>query len=284
MKVSLLAVLAGSLTLALAANAPPAPAQFFPLTRKGDIPVIQPYSYGQDVFIDCISRNIDNGEHKFDSNDRIIYTAFPVCKETGKPLTFHYGVSEDINCTITFTDELYHLFQLYVHEDAPFSCRIPLSTEANYLELGGAYIPLTFNVRGEVHNSHMDIDSRMNLVITKPATSAPEQQTVVNAIAWSAGTNATRMTIGESLTMELAVRWMDSIKPAYTTASSRLPFPDGFYKLPMHSVPISYVQYVFSLVLVGIISAVLSGFVSFRLKRTKGYHMLDNEAALSKQD
>ncbi|OBA19605.1 hypothetical protein METBIDRAFT_23020, partial [Metschnikowia bicuspidata var. bicuspidata NRRL YB-4993] len=260
-------------------------AQFFPLTRKGEIPTIQPYALGQEVLVDCISRNIDNGEHKFDSNDRIIYKAFPTCKETGKPLTFKYGVSEDVNCTISFSDELYHLFQLYVHEDAPFSCRIPISSEANYLELGGAHIPLTFNLRGEVHDSHLDIDSQMNVVMTRPALKRPEQQTVVNAAAWSAGTNATRLTIGESLTLELAVRWFDSIKPAGSQGTADLPFTDGFYKLPMYSVPVSYMQYAMSLVVVALVSAVVSGFISFRLKKTRGYHPLsDREAGVAKQD
>lgn len=259
--------------------------QFYPLTRKGDVPTIKPYVYGQDVMIDCISRNINDGEHNFDSNDRIVYKAFPTCKETGKPLTFHYGQSENVNCTITFTDELYHLFQLYVHEDVPFSCRIPVSSEANYLELGGAYVPLTFNFRGEVHNSHMDIDLQMNLVITKPATTKALQQSVVNAVAWSAGTNATRLTIGESLTLELAVRWFDAIKPTGGAGDiTVLPYPDGFYRLPLYSIPVSYMQYAFSLVLVAVVSALVSGFASFRLKKTKGYTLLDREAGLAKQD
>ncbi|QBM90520.1 hypothetical protein METSCH_F01010 [Metschnikowia aff. pulcherrima] len=258
--------------------------QFFPLTRKGEIPTIQPYSIGQDVLIDCISRNIDDGEHNFDSNDRIVYKAFPTCQETGKPLTFKYGVSEDVNCTIKFTDELYHLFQLYVHEDAPFSCRLPVSSEANYLELGGAFVPLTFNFRGEVHNSHLDIDPNMNMIITRPASSKPEQQTVVNAIAWSAGTNATRLTIGETLTLELAVRWFDAIRPTGSAGTAELPFADGFYKLPMYSIPVSYKQYAISLILVAVLSAVVSGLVSFRLKKPQGYLALDRESGLAKQD
>lgn len=260
--------------------------QFYPLNRKGEIPQIQPYTYGQDVFIDCITRNIDNGEHKFDSNDRIIYGAFPVCKESGKPLSFHYGVSEDINCTITFTDELFHLFELYVHEDSPFSCRIPLSTEANYLELGGAYIPLTFNFRGEVHDSHLDIDNHMNLLIVKPPTNQPEKQTVVSAVAWSSGTNATRVVIGDEMTLEVGVRWIDSIKPSGSQAkgSNSLPFDDGFYKLHMNSVPISMKVLIFLFVVVALLSSSIScGGTSMKYKK-RGYKPVDTESGIDKQD
>lgn len=268
------------------ANIAPSNSQFYPLNRKGEIPQIQPYTYGQDVFIDCISRNIDNGEHKFDSNDRIVYGAFPVCKESGQPLSFHYGVSEDINCTITFTDELYHLFQLYIHEDSPFSCRIPLSTEANYLELGGAYTPLTFNFRGEVHDAHLDIDNKLNLLIIKPPNKKPEQQTVISAVAWSSGTNATRVVIGDELTLEIGVRWIDNLKPTGSQAKgqSTLPFDDGFYKLPMSSVPISMNMLIFILVVVALVSSSVScGGTSMKYKK-RGYGPVDREAGIAKLD
>lgn len=87
---------------------------WYPVNSKGEIPAdIKPYTKGQDINFDCIQRNIDNGEHKFDEKENIMYGAFPKCKETGKPLMFKYGITEDISCTIEFTDELYHLFQLY---------------------------------------------------------------------------------------------------------------------------------------------------------------------------
>lgn len=274
--------------LPLLAAEPVLKAQFYPLTRKGDIPNIVPYKEGQDVFIDCISRNIDNGEHNFDSNDRIIYKAFPTCKETGKPLSFHYGVSEDIECSITFTDELYHMFQLYVHEDVPFSCRIPLSTEANYLELGGAYIPLTFNFRGEVHNSHLDLDANMNLLITKPSNKIPEQQTVVSAIAWSSGTNATRVTIGETVKLQLAVRWFNHLKNVGSLAGSEpaisLPYPDGFYKLPLGIITLTYNTYFGTMAFVSLVSVVLSGFICLRFKKNSFRHSTDPESAYGKMD
>lgn len=266
--------------------------QFYPLTRKNDIPTaIEPYAFGDTVLVDCIQRNIDNGEHKFDDQQRIIYGPFPTCKETGKPLQFRYGVNEDINCTIGFTDELYHLFQLYIHEDAPFTCRVPFSKERNYLEKGGAHIPLTFNLRGEVHDSHVDVDSSVNVILTTPSNGVPQQNTFVSAVAWSSGTNATRVVIGEYLTLQLAVRWYSSLLPVDGNANFKdngLPYYDGFYKLPMAFVPISYtVLYVYLGLVAAAASAVSLGFgynfINLRLTRNS-YRSLDTESHISKRD
>lgn len=255
--------------------------QWFPLTKKEELPLdFTPYVIGDEVPIDCTSRNIDNGEHKFDENDRIIYVPFPKCKETGKPLSLKYGVSEDINCTIGFTDELYHLFQLYIHEDAPFSCRMPFSNENNYLEKGGASVPLTFNFRGEIHDSHLDIDHNMNLLVTKPASSKPEENTIVSSVAFGSGTNATRIVIGDSLTINLAVRWYDQIKPVNSEGWNNLPYADGFYKFPMAFVPIS--KAIFLVYLVGVAAfsaAVTLAFTYGRINQKKGkYQAVDVES------
>lgn len=255
--------------------------QWFPLNRKGEVPEIQPYTLGLDLLIDCISRNIDTGEHNFDSNGRIVYTAFPTCKETGKPLAFAYGVSEDVNCTITFLDEMYHMFQLYVHEDAPFSCRIPFSTEAHYLESGGAYVPLTFNLRGEVHDAHMDIDPVMNAIFVTPEL---EPGAVVSAVAWSSGTNATRVVIGDLLTLQVAARW-ELLKPTGSQAGNlhSLPYSDGFYRLPVHSIPLSFHQFYFVLALVAG-AAFIVGSVYRRLGKKPRYPNFDREADIVKTD
>ncbi|KAG2735929.1 hypothetical protein G9P44_000019 [Scheffersomyces stipitis] len=260
MKLSL--VVAGiSLTSFVSAN------QWYPRNRKEEIPVeFTPYDLGQLVQMDCITRNIDNGEHVFDENDKIVYGPFPTCKETNRPLSFEYGVNADFNCTIEFTDNLYHLFQLYIHEDVPFGCRLPVSADANYLQKGGAYVPLTFNFRGEIHDSHLDIDSSLNVLLTKPANRNHEENTFISAVAYSSGTNVTRIVIGDSLTLNFAVRWLDQIVPVNSIAgkTENLPYADGFYRFPAAFVPISYQWFTFYLVL----TAVLSGLVVFTLSYT----------------
>lgn len=267
--------------------------QFFPLNKNGEVPLeIKPYEQGQDVYIDCISRNIENGEHNFDDKEKIIYVPFPNCKETGKPLSLKYGVNEDVNCTIGFTDELYHLFQLYIHEDAPFSCRIPVSSEQYYLEKGGAYVPLTFNFRGEIHDSHLDIDSSMNLMVTKPSNNKPEQNTVISATAWSSSTNTTRIVIGNYLTLNLAVRWLDGLKnygsQADKFANNGLPFSDGFYRFPLNFIAMSYASFITYIGLACTVTGALVFVLSYRFLTTKisknMYRSLDSESGIAKQD
>lgn len=267
--------------------------QFYPLTRNENIPEnIEPYELGQEILMDCISRNIDTGEHKFDSQDRIVYTAFPSCKETGQPLTFKYGINEDVNCTINFSDELYHLFQLYIHEDVPFSCRIPLSTEQNYLEKGGAFSPLTFNFRGEIRDSHLDIDQSLNVIFIKPSTSNVDQNTVISSVAFSSSTNVTRVVIGDDLTLNLAIRWYDNLKNTGSLTNNidndGIPFKDGFYMLPLNSIPMSSHGFMIYLILVALASSVITLGFSYNLISIKfnkhRFMPLDQESTVSKQD
>ncbi|KAG7663633.1 uncharacterized protein J8A68_002882 [[Candida] subhashii] len=266
--------------------------QWYPLNSKEEIPTdITPFQKGQEFQFDCIQRNIDNGEHKFDEKERILYGPFPKCKETSKPLSFKYGVNEDVNCTIQFTDELYHLFQLYVHEDAPFSCRLPLSSEPLSIEKGGAFIPFTFAFRGEVHEAHLDIDYSMNVLITKPSNNDPDQYTFISAISYGSGTNTSRIVIGDELTLNFAVRWFDHLSVANSKAAefkeNGLPYTDGFYKIPMNYIPISYTMLYFYVALACIVSGVVVivgsyNWLSVKFTKNKYLH-LDNEA-VAKRD
>ncbi|CAH2352047.1 hypothetical protein CLIB1423_05S04434 [[Candida] railenensis] len=265
--------------------------QWYPQDQKSEIPIeFQGYETGQEIYLECIQRNIDNGEHKFDEKDRIIYAPFPKCKETGSALALKYGVSEDINCTIAFTDELYHLFQLYIHEDAPFSCRIPISGEKDYIRRGGAFIPLTFNFRGEIHDSHLDIDDSINLV----AIGAPindKEGTVVSAIAWSSGTNATRIVIGDYLTLNLGIRWLSGVSPYGGSSkealkNAALPFADGFYKLPKSFMSFSTEQWYISMLFAGLTGAVVMYLFTYFTKtnRAKQHKWVDPEVGFTKND
>ncbi|CAK9435663.1 uncharacterized protein LODBEIA_P03900 [Lodderomyces beijingensis] len=256
--------------------------QWFPVNSKGEIPLeIEPFEKGQEVQFDCIQRNIDNGEHKFDQQNKIIYGPFPKCKETSKPFSFAYGVNQDINCTIEFSDELYHLFQLYIHEDAPFSCRLPLSSEMLSIEKGGAYIPFTFNFRGEISESHLDIDSSMNVLITKPSNDLAEQYTFISAVAFGSGTNTTRIVIGEELTLNFAIRWFDSLSVKGKTGYD-LPYDDGFYKFPMSFIPMSYTVFYSYISLTSVVTALMTLLITYKwVNQKRRYMPLDNE---SKQD
>ncbi|KAH3673061.1 hypothetical protein WICMUC_003894 [Wickerhamomyces mucosus] len=174
------------------------------------LPKTSPFNaYNHDDLLDiqCIQRQIDNGEHKFDSNGDIIYSPFPVCAETGQPLSLRYGQGGFINCTVVLTDELYHLFQLYLHEDAPFSCRIPSNKGINSKIDKTGYIPLTFNLRGNLEASHLDLDTSLNIILQKSAKGE-----VVSSIAYSSGSETHRYIIGDLLTLQLNVNWFDELK------------------------------------------------------------------------
>ncbi|EDN04537.1 predicted protein [Histoplasma mississippiense (nom. inval.)] len=86
------------------------------------------YVHGQSVPISCLNRDIETGEHvcTTDSTGKLQYIPFPTCNETSAPLSFRYGISETITCTIlSLPDPLYHLLEYYVHADVPLTCRVP---------------------------------------------------------------------------------------------------------------------------------------------------------------
>ncbi|KAK9480004.1 hypothetical protein V1514DRAFT_327099 [Lipomyces japonicus] len=134
------------------------------------------------VSLECMRRDIDTGEHVSDTaannNDgkddtgKILYDAFPVCKETNAPLAFPVGLDLDvINCTITLTDETFHLFQLYVHQDAPMSCRVPATLnrgdrESSSLSVSLSYAPVTVAIRGKLEKSHIDVATQFSAIFS----------------------------------------------------------------------------------------------------------------------
>ncbi|CEP20565.1 unnamed protein product [Cyberlindnera jadinii] len=185
--------------LLLAGLVPLSLCEVFPLNKQLKPPTIAPYSIGDDVAVECIQRQIDTGEHKFDADGNIIYGQFPVCAETGKPLSLRYGISDDFNCTVALTDEQFHLFQLYIHEDSPFSCRVPYSSNPQ-----DAAIPFTLNFRGHLETSHLDIDTTMNVMAHKH-----KDGTIMTMIGYASGSQTKRYIIGDQLTIQFSVNWVE---------------------------------------------------------------------------
>lgn len=167
---------------------------------KNKPPHVIPFEESESLPISCIQRQIDNGEHKFNEKGNIIYDYFPTCRETGDFLKLKYGISQDINCTIELTDEIYHLFQLYIHQDVPFSCRLPFSKSKDEV-----FIPLTLNFRGILETSHLDIDTRMNIIIHKGSQTG----SIISSIGYSAGGNVSRYIIGDFMPIRFHITWFD---------------------------------------------------------------------------
>lgn len=97
----------------------------------------------------------------------IIYAPFPKCFETDSPLTLKYGVDEIFNCTIDLGHEFFmyfsyiftrmcHFVSYSFHKSQTQNPAPPAdSPEAKAATL---YTSLTFNIRGRVQESHLDID------------------------------------------------------------------------------------------------------------------------------
>lgn len=156
------------------------------------------------VPVSCVRREIEHGEHiTSEETGQIIYDAFPSCKETGKPLEFAFGVDSDKpqSCTFDLLDETYHLFQLYVHQDAPLSCRVPARIDSENL-----YAPLAFSVQGKLETSHLDIATRFTIVF-EYVGSAPGVN-ITSAVAYPvAPLNTTRVIIGDEIALQFTTRW-----------------------------------------------------------------------------
>ncbi|ODQ81870.1 hypothetical protein BABINDRAFT_160100 [Babjeviella inositovora NRRL Y-12698] len=261
----------------------PVTAEWYPRTGDDEVPPMIPYDNNQEIPLECTQRDVENnGEHKFDENMNVLYAPFPLCAETGKPIAFHYGTDAEFNCTFSFTDELFHQFQYYVHEDAPFSCRLPLSNpDSGEAKSEKAYIPLRFNFRGNIQESHLDIDDSINVLFT----SAIEQNTPISAISWSSSTEANRYVIGDSMTLKVAVKWFKTSG----TGTSETPINGGFYKLPNSLNGVSTPVYILSLIVCILLTAGgVYGIVYSRFSKkayTMGYRpTIDHETAVGKKD
>lgn len=190
-------------------------AEVYPQSSKSSTPPhIIPFSPASKIPISCIQRQIDNGEHKFDSEGGIIHSLFPVCRETGESLSLSYNTPEIKECTVELTDELYHLFQLYIHQDVPFSCRLPYSHNND-----DVFIPFTLNFRGIIETSHLDIDTTMNVVVH-----AGSEGNIVSSVGYSAGGNVSRYIIGDFMPIRLHVNWVDEYHAGDDTSHYDLKF------------------------------------------------------------
>lgn len=186
----------------------------------------------------------------------IIYAPFPKCFETDAPLTLRYGVDEVFNCTIDLGHEFFHIFQLYIHEDVPFSCRIPFTKTQNPSPAPPAdspeekaaklYTSFTFNIRGRVQESHLDIDPFLNMAAVVNTTAG----SVTSAIAFSSGSTVQRFIIGDPLPLTLAVRWypgpvLPTAKGAYFAGSATFYYSTATFIITAAACAAIFYYYVF---------------------------------------
>lgn len=190
-----IALLLSSCSLAFASKYQP-----YPLSELDPI-TFSSYSKGQEVPIQCIKRQIDTGEHVFDEQGNILYSPFFKCLETNSPLSLKYMEDSKIKCTVKFEDEVFHLFQLYLHKDAPFTCRFELRPNS------GIYLPVDLSFRGNVLESHFDIDPNLNLIML-----GNNENEIVSGSGFSSSTNTTKVIIGQNVELNFNIKWLKLTK------------------------------------------------------------------------
>lgn len=122
---------------------------------------------GERIGVECVNRTIDTGEHITNSKGELQYNPFPTCNETGRPLELVFGSEVDINCTIAeVSDPLFHLFEFYIHNDAPLSCRLASVPASSHASVSSpSYTTLQIALSGTLQLSHLHINPQLNVIV-----------------------------------------------------------------------------------------------------------------------
>lgn len=179
------------------------------------------YKKGDVIPLESSKRQIDTGEHFFDQNGNIVFMDFVSCQETQQPPTLKFDTDEHFKCTIKFEDRLYHLFQLYLHQDAPLLCRLPIRPKSDL------YVPFDIQIRGDVLESHFDIDPNLNLLLFTDGEGG-----IVSGTSFSSSLNTTRVIIGTSVQLDFDVRW-SKLEKHKTTMIKSTDVNDKVIKFPV---------------------------------------------------
>lgn len=168
----------------------------YPLSEL-DKTTYKPYTANDKIQLQCIKRQIDNGEHVFDSEGNIVYVPFMNCLESNKPMELSYMKNENVKCTVKFEDEVFHLFQLYLHKDVPLTCRIELRPNS------AIYLPVDFSFRGNVLESHFDLDPNLNVLVLTNS-----ENEIVSGTGFSTSTYTTKVIIGQNVELNFNINWL----------------------------------------------------------------------------
>ncbi|EXJ90534.1 hypothetical protein A1O1_03637 [Capronia coronata CBS 617.96] len=193
------------------------------------------YLNGDLIPVSCLNRTIDTGEHITDAHGNLQYIPFPTCNETNQPLSFLYNTPQTRTCTIdALPDELYHLFEFFVHSDVPLTCRVP-SYPLSQEELGitsslpdvdgtGAdktlWTPFTIALQGTLQLSHLHLHTNINVLFhmsQEPESSKADAGSHLIASAAyslpnttsSAPVEGTKIIRNEPMMLTFNVGWID---------------------------------------------------------------------------
>ena len=152
----------------------------------------------------------------------------------------------DINCTIpSLPDPLFHLLEFYIHNDAPLTCRLPSLPLSTYETKPQDYTIFQIALTGTLQLSHLHINPQLNVIIhttsspkgkgkskTRSKSESSEEDSddiegqILAATAYSLPPTSTspKLIIGDSLPLQLAVRWYSArtLPPSTSRFSSGL--------------------------------------------------------------
>lgn len=196
------------------------------------------YNKGELMPVTCLNRTIDTGEHITDSHGNLQYIPFPTCNETQLPLAFPYDTPSTQSCTIdSLPDELYHLFEFFVHSDVPLTCRVPtypLDSAAASVDTATntgvgstsdveTWTPFTVAVQGTLQTSHLHLHTNINVLFhtsieesaKKSKKTAPQSHLIASTAysvpnpSLSSPREGTKITRYEPLVLTFNVGWID---------------------------------------------------------------------------
>ncbi|KIV89483.1 hypothetical protein, variant [Exophiala mesophila] len=133
-----------------------------------------------------------------DEHGNLQYIPFPRCNETSLPLAFAYNTPQTQTCTIdSLPDELYHLFEFFVHSDVPLTCRVPSwplnqnnPHDAEAISSLGttdkdAWTPFTIALQGILQLSHLHLHTNINVLFHMSVDSAEGPSHLIASTAYS---------------------------------------------------------------------------------------------------
>jgi hypothetical protein len=185
------------------------------------------YSKGDLMPVSCMNRTLETGEHIMDDHGNLQYIPFPTCNETNLPLAFLYATPQTQTCTIdALPDELYHLFEFFVHSDVPLTCRIPTyplgsdgssAFDSNAKKEGAddMWTPFTIALQGTLQLSHMHLHTNIN-VLFHTSDNIAEPSHLLGSTAYSlpnasenAAREGTKIVRYEPLVLSFDIGWVD---------------------------------------------------------------------------
>ena len=150
-------------------------------------------------------------------------------------MSFLYNTPQTQTCTIeALPDELYHLFEFFVHSDVPLSCRIPsyplsqeeLEITTSLPEVGGTgaekdlWTPFTIALQGTLQLSHLHLHTNINVLFHMSQdtedSKAPASSHLIASTAYSlpnasvsAPIEGTKIVRNEPVVLTFNIGWID---------------------------------------------------------------------------